>query len=178
MTNACEKTRFTAAVAGARSEWDSRRRRLSPFLGEDFRTIAALLLEESFWPFTEKPQCVNVIDCPAFPCVVEFGDDNRIPLPRSCNSLWEFLHQLAHWCLPLEGHNQHFSSFYASLVEQTYGVRASRILCTAYEDHGVSYLPDWLGPLSIRHDYLHPFVAKTRDGPALARPELLSVNAA
>jgi len=157
-----ERSRFLNAVDTARRDWNSKRRRLAPLLEDDFTAIAACLLDMSFWPFRTSPECVSTTERNDFPCAVEFGERGCLPVPESCTSLWDFVHQLSHWCLPLEGHNADFCSFYVALMDHALGKLACRSLCRAFDDHGVPYSADWLGLPEVRHELLHPFVSSQK----------------
>jgi hypothetical protein len=162
VTGSREKQRFDRAVRAARHEWNSKRRRIAPFLDEDFTTIASCLLESSFWPFRDLPECAVVHRCNAFPCLTEFDEGGVLAVPKDSTCLWDFIHQLAHWCLPLEGHNHDFRSFYAALIEQALGKLAARSLRRAFAEHGLPQSSDWSGAPAVRPDFLHPFVPGKR----------------
>jgi hypothetical protein len=156
-----DEARFRAAVDCARREWGSRRRRLAPFLQEDYTTIGEKLLEASFWPFSHLPACEMADRVANFPCKTNFEHADRLYVPRSAKCRWDFIHQLAHWCLPREGHNQNFCAFYAALVEHAFGKLAARSLRRAYEDFELLESGDWFGPPIVRHKFLHPFTDAT-----------------
>ena len=141
-----ERTRFTKAVNMARDAYENRRRRFPALLAEDHTTIAAAVLKRSFWPFSDYPICTIVNKAGRYPCNLSFPSRYLIEVPRYGGSHWDFLHQLAHWCMPLEGHNEVFCSFYAVLVDAAFGKDGSRRLLQAYQECEIAHIPAWLEP--------------------------------
>lgn len=145
-----ERSAFMKSVTLARESYENRRRKFPALLAEDHTTIAAAVLKQSFWPFREYPLCSIVTRPGRYPCNLSFPNRYTIEVPRYAGSHWDFLHQLAHWCLPLEGHNENFCSFYAVLVDAAFGADGRRRLVRAYDECGVAYNPDWLKPVAAR----------------------------
>lgn len=171
------KARFNAAARSAQLNWNAKRRSSRRFLGEDFTAIAEQCLQTSLWPFRERPVCVPVSALKGYPCNVVFADTKTLLVPSHGTSIWNFIHQLSHWCLPLEGHNEHFCSFFAALIEQAYGERARILVCNAYEQYGVDYHSDWLGETHVRYEYLRPFI-KRRSEPEAPTSSILRLGRA
>jgi hypothetical protein len=142
-----ERSRFLKSVTLAREAYENRRRKFPPLLAEDHTTIAAAVLNRSFWPFSDYPLCTIVNKAGRYPCNLTFPNRYTIEVPRYAGSHWDFLHQLAHWCMPLEGHNQTFCTFYAVLVDAAFGKDGSRRLLRAYDDCNISHIPEWLQPV-------------------------------
>lgn len=159
VTHLRDRAAFVKAVNSARSAYEKRRRRFPALCREDYTTVAAGVLRKSFWPFRDYPYCVIVNRATRYPCEIEFPRRFAIDIPRHPGSHWDFLHQLTHWCLPLEGHNEHFCSLYAALVHALFGRDGSRRLCRAYEEFGIGYSPEWQEPITPRAEFLHPFVS-------------------
>ncbi len=147
-----ERSRFLKAINMARESYENRRRRFPALLSEDHTTIAAAVLRKSFWPFSDYPLCTVVNKAGRYPCNLTFPNRYTIEVPRYGGSHWDFLHQLAHWCMPLEGHNEKFCTFYAVLVDAAFGKDGSRRLIRAYEACEIAHIPSWLEPVSVQAD--------------------------
>jgi len=145
-----ERSRFLKSVTLAREAYENRRRKFPALLAEDHTTIAAAVLKRSFWPFSDYPLCTIVNKAGRYPCNLAFPNRYTIEVPRYAGSHWDFLHQLAHWCMPLEGHNEAFCTFYAVLVDAAFGKDGKRRLLRAYEECKISHIPAWLTRISHR----------------------------